>query len=263
MERPLYPASTRRTAKVPFVLVHGAWHGGWCWNRVAERLRALGHDVYTPTLTGLGERAHLLRPDIDLSTHIDDVVGVLDYEDLVDAVLVGHSYGGMVIAGAAERAPLRVGTLVYLDAFFPENGKALLDYVSGETLDEIVNTKGEGWRLPSPWSAEDFGITNEQDADWVNARLGDQPYKTFTQPLTLTANFDHGIRGAFIQLTQERFSSHAARARESGFAYFESYGGGHNAMVTQPGALVELLLTISENRPQERLPGQGAQVVPV
>src|SRR5580700_2534506 len=98
-----------------YVLVHGGGHGGWCWQRVVPLLRAAGHEVYTPTLTGLGERSHLLRPDIDLDTHIADVVGVLRYEDLTDVILVGHSYGGMVITGVADRALARIGQLVYLD----------------------------------------------------------------------------------------------------------------------------------------------------
>ena len=113
-----------------FVLVHGAWHGGWCWRFVRPLLG--GHDVYAPSLTGLGERKHLARADVDLDTHIADVVSLLEMEDLCDVVLVGHSYGGMVITGAADRAPERIGRLVYLDAFVPENGKCTLDYVVPE-----------------------------------------------------------------------------------------------------------------------------------
>jgi pimeloyl-ACP methyl ester carboxylesterase len=113
-----------------FVLVHGAWHGGWCWRFVRERLKE--HQVFTPSLTGLGERRHLAGPDIDLETHITDVVSLLEMEDLHDVMLVGHSYGGMVVTGAADRVPQRIKRLVYLDAFVPENGKCLLDYVVPE-----------------------------------------------------------------------------------------------------------------------------------
>lgn len=228
-----------------FLLVHGAWHGGWCWGKVAKRLRAIDHEVFTPTLTGLGERAHLLAPDIDLTTHIEDVLGVLEYEDLRDVVLVGHSYGGMVIAGVADRAPSRVAMLVYLDAFFPESGMALRDYLPGDALDEMVNSQGDGWRLPSPWDAKDFGITDKEDAAWTNARIGDQPYKTFTQPLDLAGNDQ--ITGAYIRTSQDRYVSHAVRAREHGFDYFELLTAGHNSMMTQPAELVALLLTIADN----------------
>ena len=111
-----------------FVLVHGAWHGGWCWSRVAPLLRGAGYPVFAPTLTGLGERLHLLTPQVDLDTHVRDITSLLDYEDLHNVILVGHSYGGMVISGVAETAGTRLAQLVYLDAFLPENGKALKDY---------------------------------------------------------------------------------------------------------------------------------------
>ena len=107
-----------------FVLVHGAWHGGWCWSRVAPLLRGAGYPVFAPTLTGLGERLHLLTPQVDLDTHVRDITSLLDYEDLHNVILVGHSYGGMVISGVAETAGTRLAQLVYLDAFLPEDGKA-------------------------------------------------------------------------------------------------------------------------------------------
>ena len=114
-----------------YLLVHGAWHGGWCWRRVTDILRAEGHTVFTPTLTGLGERAHLARPEIDLETHISDVLGVLDAEELDDVILCGHSYGGMVITGVADRLPGRIKALVYLDAFVPEHGESVIDLYAG------------------------------------------------------------------------------------------------------------------------------------
>jgi pimeloyl-ACP methyl ester carboxylesterase len=118
-----------------YVLIHGGWHGGWCWARVAPILRAAGHDVYAPSLTGLGDRVHLLSPSVRLETHIEDVLGVLSYEDLRDVVLVGHSYGGMVITGVADRAADRVSHLVYLDAFVPRDGECLLDLLPEERAD--------------------------------------------------------------------------------------------------------------------------------
>ena len=117
-----------RKKQATIVLVHGAWHGGWCWKKVVPLLRAYGNDVYAPTLTGLGERSHLLHQQIDLDLHIQDIVAMLDYEDLHDVTLVGHSYGGMVITGVADRERARINKLVYLDAFMPDNGKSLQDY---------------------------------------------------------------------------------------------------------------------------------------
>ena len=115
-----------------FVLVHPAWFGGWCWKKVSPLLRAQGHAVHTPTLSGLGERVHLARPEIGLDTHVDDVVNLLVYEDLHEVVLVSNSSGGMVITGAADRAPERIARLVYLDAFVPEDGQSLLDIIPPE-----------------------------------------------------------------------------------------------------------------------------------
>ncbi len=119
-----------------YVLVHGGGHGGWCYQRVARILRASGHEVYAPTLTGLGERSHLLNSDVDLHRHIEDVVAVLHYEDLRDVILVGHSYGGMVITGVADRASDRIGRLVYLDAATPRNGQSLVD-VAGPIIEAV------------------------------------------------------------------------------------------------------------------------------
>ena len=120
-----------------FVLVHGAWHGGWCYKRVARLLRQAGHEVYTPTLTGLGERAHLINRAIDLDTHIQDIVGVIRCEELSDVVLCGHSYSGMVIAGAAEKIAANTRSLVYLDAIVPENGKSMFDYLPAGRSEQV------------------------------------------------------------------------------------------------------------------------------
>src|SRR5262245_35158330 len=108
-----------------FVLVHGAWHGGWCWRRVTDLLEKKGHKVFTPTMTGLGERSHLIDPKINLATHITDIVNVIKWEGLKDIVLVGHSYGGSVVSGVAEQAGDAIGSIVFLDAFLPENGDSL------------------------------------------------------------------------------------------------------------------------------------------
>ena len=148
-----------------FVLVHGAWHGGWCWRKLTPLLRAAGQEVFTPTLTGLGERAHLGSPDVGLGTHVRDVAQVLWYEDLADVVLVGHSYGGLVIGGVADQVPERLRHLVYLDAFVPEHGQSMLDLGPPErrpAMQARVAAEGDGWQLPSlqpvPWEQFVRGI---------------------------------------------------------------------------------------------------------
>src|SRR3954454_19634713 len=131
-----------------FVLVHGAWHGSWCWKRVRKALQMRGHDVFTPTLTGVGERSHLLSPDVTLDTHIEDVVNLIAWEELSDVVLCGHSYGGCVITGVADRLPDRVGAMVYLDAFVLEHRQSLHDTLppAQKALQiELAREHGEGW----------------------------------------------------------------------------------------------------------------------
>jgi pimeloyl-ACP methyl ester carboxylesterase len=220
-----------------FVLVHGAWHGGWCWKKVIPLLRAAGHEVHAPTLTGLGERAHLLNPNIDLSTHIQDITALLEYEDLRDVVLVGHSYGGMVIAGVAEKVSARLGHLVYLDAFLPENGRSMKDYA------QTAPTRDDGWRVPPLGPPSAYGVTDERDVAWMTPRLGDQPLKTFTQPVSLSADRPGAVSQTFIQCTKAPFFTEAGeRARRRGARYRELLSAGHDAMVTKPGELVKILI---------------------
>jgi pimeloyl-ACP methyl ester carboxylesterase len=126
-------------SKAPIVLVHGAWHGGWCWKRVAPKLRAAGHDVFTPTLTGVGERVHLAGLGVNLDTHITDVLNVLEVEELSDVVLVGHSYAGMVVTGVADRVGGKLRSLIYLDAFVPGDGRNMIDYVAAERRKGMIN----------------------------------------------------------------------------------------------------------------------------
>ncbi|HLG72345.1 MAG TPA: alpha/beta fold hydrolase, partial [Chloroflexota bacterium] len=176
-----------------FVLVHGAWHGGWCWRKLTPLLAAAGHQVLTPTLTGLGERVHLAGPEVGLGTHVQDVVGVLEFEDVREAILVGHSYGGMVIAGAAGRAAERLSQLVYLDAYVPEHGQAMTDLVPAERLEGMrrrVRDEGQGWLLPSfapePWEVtvrDRYLVSDESEVRWVASRLVGQPFKTMTDPV--------------------------------------------------------------------------------
>ena len=135
-----------------FLIIHGAWSAGWAWKKMRPRLRALGHEVFTPTCTGLGERAHLAHPEVSLDTHIDDMLAVLEYEDLHDVVLVGHSYGGMVATGVADRAAARLQQLVYLDAFVPQDGQSAFDLIPAKARErnlEQARSEGEGWLLPA------------------------------------------------------------------------------------------------------------------
>src|SRR4029453_15904499 len=173
-----------------YVLVHGGGHGGWCYQPVARLLRAAGHDVYTPTLTGLGERAHLVGPHVDLDLHIQDVVALLRYEDLHDVILVGHSYGGMVITGIADRAADRIGRLVYLDAANPVNGQSLID-VAGPVIESVrpfgeVVDGVELVLLPAPGAGAFYGVTDPDDVAWMDERLTGHPWACFEQKLELT-----------------------------------------------------------------------------
>lgn len=228
-----------------YVLVHGAWHGGWCWAKVARLLRDAAQDVYTPTLTGLGERAHLARPEIDLETHIQDVVAVLDAEELRQVTLVGHSYGGMVITGVAARAAARIGHLVYLDAFVPEGGKALFDYLGerAATMRDAARTQGEGWKIPS-LTPEQLGVTSQRDTEWLNKHARPQPIGTFEQPLPVVTGGER-LKRTYIYCSKPArgtFDQFAERLREDRKWTFHELKTGHAAMVTAPGELTKILM---------------------
>ena len=232
-----------------FVLVHGAWHGGWCWIKVSRLLRDAAHTVYTPTLTGLGERAHLATPEIDLETHIQDVVAVLETEELRDVVLVGHSYGGLVISGAAARVPNRIGSLVYVDAFVAETGKSLLSYLPADRADGMRNaaaTEGKGWQVPS-LPPQRFGVTSVRDTEWLLRRLVPQPIKTLEQGLP--AEPPAKIPRAYVYCSAPAsgaFDQFAERLRDDRKWRFYELKTGHDAMVTTPGDLAKILMTEGE-----------------
>ncbi len=233
-----------------YLLVHGGWHGGWYWGRVTPLLREAGHEVFTPTLTGLGERAHLLSPEIDLDTHIRDVLGVIKYEDLDDLILVGHSYAGMIITAVAEQAGERLRHLVYLDAFIPQNGESLIDVIGEDfaaTFHELVEAEGDGWRLP-PLPLEVLGITEERDKLWISPKLTDQPFKTFSQPVRLEVDpAASRIPRAFIYCNDPAIGPYdrfAEKARREGWRYRE-IATGHFPMVTEPRRTAELLLELA------------------
>jgi len=227
-----------------YVLVHGAWHGGWCWAKVARLLRDAGHEVYTPTLTGLGERAHLARPEVDLETHIQDVVAMLEAEELRQVTLVGHSYGGMVISGVAARTTGRIGHLVYLDAFVPETGKSLLDYLGerATAMREAAAAHGEGWKLPT-FPPERFGVTSQRDTEWLNKHLVAQPLKTFEQPLPAAGG--DKLKRSYIYCSKPAtgtFDQFAERLRDDRKWTFHDVKTGHDAMVTAPGEIAKILM---------------------
>ena len=224
--------STSRT----FVLVHGAWHGGWCWKKVIPVLASAGHRVLAPTLTGLGERSHLLTPDVDLDTHIKDITAVFHYEDVHDAILVGHSYGGMVVAGVAPAVITRLAGVVYLDAFLPEDGKALQDYVALRAAEGV-------WRLPPPGIPPRFGVKDGADVTWMEARLADQPRRAMEQSVRIAADVSARVPHTYILCTKSnQFVAAAGRAKQRGFRYRELLSAGHDAMITLPGELAKLLL---------------------
>jgi len=232
-----------------FVLVHGGWHGGWCWSRAAPLLRAAGHAVWTPTLNGLADRAGLLTIDTGLETHIDDVVALIDAEHLERVVLVGHSYAGMVIAGVAAARPEQIASLVYLDAFVPTVGDSLLSLLSPERAAfyrEQATSRGEGWRVPPPPIAA-LGITAQEDVAWLEAMLTDQPLRSFEEPLPLSAR--RTMKKIYIHCTQgpivTSFAPFAARASSDPDWDYHEIATGHDAMITAPHALSSLLLDLA------------------
>ncbi|MBI4218756.1 MAG: alpha/beta fold hydrolase, partial [Chloroflexi bacterium] len=231
-----------------FVLVHGNFHGGWAWKRVAPLLRGAGHDVFAVTLTGLGERSHLVGAEINLQTHIQDVVNVLKYEELTRAVLVGHSSGGMVITGVANAVPDLVAHLVYLDAAVPSPGQSLLDLLPPERSKELLERArafGDGSLLPPPSGDRLWGITQQADMTWVKSKLTPHPVAAMQQPLPITENRAERIPSTFISCTVDQIpmaAAIAARVRKNKAWRYRELATGHAPNVTMPKELAALLL---------------------
>ncbi len=229
-----------------FVLVHGAWHGGWCWKRVRPLLEAKGHDVFTPTLTGVGERSHLLTRETRLETHITDIVNVIRWEELSDVVLCGHSYGGMVISGVADRVPAQIRSLVYLDAFVPADGQSTLDFMPPERVQMFLDTaraQGDGWRMP-PIPAAIFKVREENQA-WVDRQCTPHPVACFEEKIRLTSARDRVARRTFILATQynpSAFQGIAERLRQDPSWTVVAMPCGHDVMVDLPGELAHALI---------------------
>ena len=227
-----------------FLLIHGAWHGGWCWRRVADRLRARGQTVFTPTLTGQGERAHLLHPNIDLSLHVADVLGVVKCERLNDIVLVGHSYGGCVISGVAEAVGEKIRSIVFLDAFIPDNGESLFDVVQPAVKEVIQGVLDRGETTVPVRDAAVFKV-NEKDRAWVDSLATRQPIGTMTEKIKLTGARDRIAKKIYIRASgypNVSFDKAFARVKaDRGWRVYE-VPCGHDVMIDEPDRLTDILL---------------------
>lgn len=231
-----------------FVLVHGTGHGGWCWRLVVPLLRAAGHEVYTPTLTGVGASSHLSHQlkRISLATHIEDVSNTLFYEDLSEVVLVGHSYAGMVITGVAAKEPQRLAHLVYLDAYLPFEGEREIDLWPPEQLARYRSDLASGARFrPPPLSL--LGITDPKISKWVQERLTPHPYSTYEDPPPSGTSESASVPRTYVHCTVGPFASwtepFAARARTLGWNV-HTMATGHDVMLTHPKELADILLRI-------------------
>jgi pimeloyl-ACP methyl ester carboxylesterase len=228
------------------VLDHGGGHGGWCFKPLARLLRNKGHDVYAPTLTGLGERAHLFRAGVDLDCHVNDIVALLHYEDLRNVVLVGHSYGGMVITGAADRASDRVGHLVYLDAMAPKDGQSLVDvagpFMAAARSDSRIVDGVEMCLFPSAETLPFYGVVDPRTLDWMRTLLTPHPWRCFEQPLQLTNEMVlQSIPQSHISSTLFLSLRDADGLREKWDGRLWDIDTGHDMMITEPNKVAELL----------------------
>jgi pimeloyl-ACP methyl ester carboxylesterase len=229
-----------------FLVCHGAWSAGWAWKKMHPLMNKAGHRLVTPTYTGLGERAHLAHPAIDLETHITDVLQVIKYEDLRDIVLIGHSYGGMVATGVADRARDKVKQLIYVDAFVPADGQSLFDFLADSEQRRMREAakSGDGWRVPPNPTPPD---TSAEDAAWLNERRVHTPINCFeaklnlSAPLTLPRSYIYATRAA----PSDTFGQFARKTRnDPAWRYFE-IDASHSPNVTAPEALLALLEKIA------------------
>jgi pimeloyl-ACP methyl ester carboxylesterase len=237
-------SSTRKT----FVLIHGAYHGGWCWRRTADILESHGHKVYAPSLTGNGDRSHLLSKDINLDTQITDIVNLVNWEDLKDICLVPHSYGGWPCSGALEHIYDRVGSIVWLDAFKPKDGEKGTDYISEfsrKAMEEAV-ARGEPGRKPPP--AKTFS-KNAEDYAWIESKLTEQPNGPALQPIKLSGKRDAVAKKTYIrapQYPQSAFDKALAECKaDASWQTFINDTSGHDVMIDQPQWLADVLLKVS------------------
>ncbi|MBV1704260.1 MAG: alpha/beta hydrolase [Hyphomicrobiales bacterium] len=241
------PARKRK----PIVLVHGSWHGGWCWRHVAGTLRARGHDVFAPTLTGLGERAHLLTRDVSLETFFADVIGVIEAEELRDVALVGHSFGGLVATGVADRIASRLSRLALLDGVLLEPGEALADIAPAGAWArrvELAQRFSGGLTVPPPAPAA-FGVFDPAQAAWLERRLTPHPFRTMCEPLRLSAPVGAGLPKTYVASTKPDYPFLAtcrARAKADPGWDWREIATGHDAMVSAPEATAALIAELAE-----------------
>ncbi|MFF3710585.1 alpha/beta fold hydrolase [Streptomyces phaeochromogenes] len=237
-----------------YLLVHGAWHSGECWQRVVPLLASAGHRVLTPSLTGYGDKAHLLSPEVGLDTHVDDIVRLIVEEDLTEVVLVGHSYAGLVISSAANQVPDRIGGLVYLDAMVPEDGESAADVLPvTQALIDLAVKSASGWRVPPlpelPPPSGLFGVTDPADVAWLRTRLSDQPVRCLQQPVRLDNPAVNAIPRTHIHCTvgkPDGFDRRPVPSTQPNGAPAQVWelATGHDCMVTMPVELTELLLKL-------------------
>lgn len=245
--------------KSPIVLVHGAWHGGWCWAKVRPLLEAAGFNVFTPTLTGLGDRAHLIHPVPDLLTHVEDIAGLINAEELQDVVLVGHSYAGMVVTGVADRLRERIRHLVYLDAAVPSDGDSFASHIPGigeETVARRITAfKGmasDGVWLPPP-SPSVVGVADPSDVAWLERRLTPHPLQTWLDPMPLPNAGHAGIEKTYVLATKPLTSVmgyplHAEIAKQGGEWTLREIECGHDMMVVEPEKTANLIIEAAQTR---------------
>ena len=227
-----------------FLVAHGAWSAGFVWKKMHPLMQDAGHRLMTPTYTGLGERVHLASPEINLDTHLQDMLSVLFHEDLTDVHLIGHSYGGMVATGVADRAAERLRQIIYLDAFVPTHGQCAFDLIGPETrarMEAAAAEQGEGWLVPSNPIPPD---TSPEDIDWIVPRRHMQPIRTLSQPLDLK-NGETTLPRAYIYCTRtapgDMFGPFAAMARAHADWRYDEIDASHSPHVTAPEALAKLL----------------------
>ncbi|WP_259461136.1 MULTISPECIES: alpha/beta fold hydrolase [unclassified Microbacterium] len=235
-----------------FVLVHGAWHGGWCYRRVRRVLQEKGHDVYTPTLTGLGERSHLLDAGINLTTHATDIANVLVWEDLHDVILVAHSYGSWVASAALEEVSDRVAAVVFIDCYLPRDGERLLDHGRPEAARDVEQALAQNRPgRPAP-SALDFHVVDSADREWVDSRTTPQPVGSSLEPIRLTGARERVARKVYVRAPayrSERFDlTWQALSATPGWE-MHRFPGGHDVMIDEPELLSRLLLSLVGSDP--------------
>jgi pimeloyl-ACP methyl ester carboxylesterase len=223
-----------------FVLVHGAWHGGWCWQRVAAVLRRAGHDVFHPTLTGVGDRSHLIGTRPDLSTHIKDTTNLIAWEDLQDVVLCGHSYGGMVVTGAADAMADRIAALVHLDSYIPRDGQCMMEFVPEPRRSSIAHDGASTGSVPPP--SVDLLKINAADRAWVAGKLTPHPYASLIEPIRLTGAWQTVKRRTYVYSAGATMSApFYAALRHDPTWQVQVMDAGHDQMIDAPQDVAEIL----------------------